>query len=58
MSAQTIYDDLRKAGMTHEGACVMLGNMQCESSLKPNSVKLMICTKLLSVSVKSMNVLP
>ena len=36
MSAQTIYDDLRKAGMTHEGACAMLGNMQCESSLKPN----------------------
>ena len=36
MSAQTIYDDLRKAGMTHEGACAMLGNMQCESSLRPN----------------------
>ena len=36
MSAQTIYDDLRKAGMTHEGACAMLGNMVCESSLKAN----------------------
>ena len=36
MSAQTIYDDLRRAGMTHEGACAMLGNMLCESSLKAN----------------------
>ena len=36
MSAQTIYDDLRRSGMTHEGACAMLGNMQCESSLKAN----------------------
>lgn len=36
MSAQTIYNDLRRAGMTHEGACAMLGNMQCESSLNAN----------------------
>lgn len=36
MSAQTIYDELRQAGMTHEGACAMLGNMQCESGLKPS----------------------
>lgn len=36
MSAQTIYDDLIRAGMTHEGACAMLGNMQCESGLKAN----------------------
>ena len=36
MSAQTIYDELRRAGMTHEGACAMLGNMQCESGLKSN----------------------
>lgn len=36
MSAQTIYDDLRRSGMTHEGACAMLGNMQCESDLKAN----------------------
>lgn len=36
MSAQTIYTDLRRAGMTHEGACAMLGNMQCESGLKAN----------------------
>lgn len=36
MSAQTIYDELLRAGMTHEGACAMLGNMQCESGLKAN----------------------
>ena len=36
MSAQTIYNDLLRAGMTHEGACAMLGNMQCESGLKAN----------------------
>ena len=36
MSAQTIYNDLRRAGMTHAGVCAMLGNMQCESSLKAN----------------------
>ena len=36
MSVQTIYTDLRRAGMTHEGACAMLGNMQCESGLKAN----------------------
>ena len=36
MSAQTIYDELRRAGMTHEGACAMLGNMQCESGIKAN----------------------
>ena len=36
MSEHTIYTDLRRAGMTHEGACAMLGNMQCESSLKAN----------------------
>lgn len=36
MSAQTIYEELRRAGMTHEGACAMLGNMQAESGLKAN----------------------
>ena len=36
MSAHTIYNDLRRAGMTHAGVCAMLGNMQCESSLKAN----------------------
>lgn len=40
MSAQTIYSDLRRAGMTHEGACAMLGNMQCESRFKANIVQI------------------
>ena len=40
MSAQTIYDDLRRAGMTHEGACAMLGNMQCESRFNANIVQI------------------
>ena len=40
MSAQTIYDELRRAGMTHEGACAMLGNMQCESRFKANIVQI------------------
>ena len=40
MSEQTIYADLRRAGMTHEGTCAMLGNMQSESGLKPNIVQI------------------
>lgn len=36
MSAKTIYDRLRKHGMTVAGACAMLGNMQAESGLKAN----------------------
>ena len=40
MSTQTIYNDLRRAGMTHEGACAMLGNMQCESGFKANIVQI------------------
>ncbi len=40
MSEQTIYADLRRAGMTHEGACAMLGNMQAESGLKANIVQI------------------
>ena len=39
MSAQTIYDDLRRAGMTHEGACAMLGNMQRESIMHSNNLQ-------------------
>lgn len=39
MSAQTIYTDLRRAGMTHEGACAMLGNMQCESIMHTNNLQ-------------------
>ncbi len=40
MSEHTIYTDLRRAGMTHEGACAMLGNMQCESRFKANIVQI------------------
>ena len=40
MSEQTIYADLRRTGMTHEGACAMLGNMQAESGLKANIVQI------------------
>ena len=40
MSVQTIYNDLLRAGMTHEGACAMLGNMQCESRFKANIVQI------------------
>lgn len=36
MSAQTIYDKLRAAGLTHAGACGMLGNLMAESSLISN----------------------
>ena len=36
MSVKTIYNDLRKYGMTHEGACAMLGNMKAESSMTAN----------------------
>lgn len=35
MSAQSIYTMLRQAGMTHAGACGMLGNMDCESNVEP-----------------------
>lgn len=36
MSAITIYEQLRKHGMTAAGACAMLGNMNAESGLKSN----------------------
>lgn len=36
MSAQTIYDKLRAAGLSHAGACGMLGNLMAESSLISN----------------------
>ena len=39
MSAQTIYDRFRAAGMTHAGALAMLGNAQCESGLIPFRVQ-------------------
>ena len=31
------YAMLRKAGMTHEGACGLMGNLQCESGFDPNA---------------------
>lgn len=39
MSAKTIYDRLRATGVTHAGACAMLGNLEAESSLKANNLQ-------------------
>lgn len=39
MSAKTIYDRLRAKGVTHAGACAMLGNLEAESSLKANNLQ-------------------
>lgn len=39
MEARKIYDRLRAAGMSHAGACAMLGNMEAESSLKANNLQ-------------------
>ncbi len=36
MSARDIYIQLLRAGLTHEGACGLMGNMQAESTLKAN----------------------
>ena len=36
MSAQTIYDKLRAAGLSHAGACGLIGNLIAESDLVPN----------------------
>lgn len=36
MSSKTIYDALRAAGLTAEGACGLMGNMQAESSMQAN----------------------
>ena len=36
MSNRTIYDALRVAGLTAEGACGLMGNMYAESTLKSN----------------------
>lgn len=36
MSARDIYAKLIAAGLTHEGACGLMGNMQAESTLKAN----------------------
>lgn len=39
MSKETIYGYLRQGGLTHSGACAMMGNMYCESLLKSNIVE-------------------
>ena len=39
MSAQTIYFKLVEAGMSPEGACAMMGNMQEESGLRANNAQ-------------------
>lgn len=39
MSEKTIYDALRSGGLSHAGACAMMGNMFCESALIPNNVE-------------------
>ena len=36
MSIKTIYDQLRAAGLTAEGACGLMGNMMAESSMQAN----------------------
>lgn len=36
MSNRTIYDALRAAGLTAEGACGLMGNMYAESTMKSN----------------------
>lgn len=45
MSTQTIYDALVGSGMTIEGACALMGNMQQESRMKSNIVQIG-CSKL------------
>lgn len=39
MSNTTIYNMLRTAGMTKEGACAMLGNMAAESAMRSNNAQ-------------------
>lgn len=39
MSARDIYAKLIAAGLTHEGACGLMGNMQAESTLKADIVQ-------------------
>lgn len=36
MSIETIYETLRSAGLTHAGACGLMGNMKAESGMKAN----------------------
>lgn len=39
MSNKTIYDALRAAGLTAEGACGLMGNFQAESAMRSNNVE-------------------
>lgn len=39
MTNKQIYDRLRAAGMTAEGACGMLGNMAAESGMRPDNAQ-------------------
>ena len=39
MSATSIYDQLRAAGMTKEGACALFGNMVAESALRSDNAQ-------------------
>lgn len=39
MSSKTIYDALRAAGLTAEGACGLMGNFQAESAMRSNNVE-------------------
>lgn len=39
MSKETIYSYLRQGGLSHNGACAMMGNMYCESLLKSDIVE-------------------
>lgn len=39
MSSKTIYDALRTAGLTAEGACGLMGNFQAESAMRSNNVE-------------------
>lgn len=36
MGVQNIYNLLRRAGLTHEGTCALMGNMKAESGMKSN----------------------
>ena len=39
MTNKEIYNRLRAAGMTAEGACGMLGNMAAESAMRPDNAQ-------------------
>ena len=39
MSTKTIYDRLRRYGLTAEGACGLMGNFQAESAMRSNNVE-------------------